>query len=122
LAKLVLEQFQTGIGNVVTGWALYAALISAAVAIIASQSAYGSGPIAITQPVIEMSGPTMSVILGITIFHERLNATTLAILGESFGVILTVLGIIILGTSKRIIASEKQSALLNSGDSEYAPH
>jgi hypothetical protein len=112
LVKLVLEQVQQGVGVALTGWALYAALISAAIAIIASQSAYGAGPIAVTQPVIEISSPMVSVILGISIFDEHIDTAALALIAEILGTALAILGIIIVGTSKRIITAENQGKLL----------
>ena len=103
LAKLSLNEFsQHGLRAVLSGWPLYAFIVSGIISLYLMVNAYGSGPLALTQPIMEVCEPAMAVTIGIMIFGDRFNSSLGSI---SFGVIcalITIGGIILLGSSPRL--------------------
>jgi uncharacterized membrane protein len=111
LTRLTMIQFHTGIMATMTHWPLYALLISATVSLFAVQIGYGSGPLTITQPVLEITSPIISVLLGLFMFGDSINTSPLAILIELLSFLLAVMGVALLGSSKRVIKFETSPAL-----------
>ncbi|HVS58721.1 MAG TPA: DMT family transporter [Candidatus Saccharimonadales bacterium] len=108
LTKLVMEQLHTSVGTIFTGWALYALLASAAVSLLSAQSAYGAGPLAVSQPTIELCDPIVGVIIGIILFGDVISTHIGALFFEVIGAVLATTGIITMSTSKRILATHTE--------------
>jgi hypothetical protein len=102
LIKLVYEQWENGLGAVFTSWQIYAFLLSALLSIIVIQSTFAAGPIAISQPSIEISTPLISVAMGVVLFGDDIRTTAAALALEICGAIIIAAGIILLGRSSRI--------------------
>ena len=108
--KLALTQWQRhGIIYVLLSWPLYALAVSGAASIYLMQLAFGSGPLAVAQPIIEVIEPSVSVIIGISVFGDQIQHGTDALAIELLAVAVIVLGILILGSSEWVqLAGENE--------------
>ncbi len=101
--KLALNLYATyGAKSLITSWPLYALIISGLISIYLMLNAFGSGPLAISVPVMEVVEPTLAVLIGVSIFGDNYSRSPLDI---SFGLIFTLLlvgGIVSLASSPRI--------------------
>ncbi len=111
LTRLTMVQFHAGIMVTITHWPLYALIVSAIISVFAVQVGYGSGPLTITQPVLEITSPVISVLLGLFMFGDSINTSPLAILIELASFLLAAIGVVLLGSSKRTIKLETSPAL-----------
>lgn len=101
--KLTLNQLSSiGLLSTLTHWPIYALLAAGAVSIYLLQVAYGSGPLAIAQPILEVAEPTFSVLIGINIFGDSIRTTPISLAIEIACVLIVSTGIIILSTSSRV--------------------
>jgi drug/metabolite transporter (DMT)-like permease len=101
--KLALDLLKhRGFTVMLEHWPPYALLVSGIVSIYLMQKAFGAGPLAVSQPTMEVIEPTVSVIIGITIFGDKVFHSPLALFGEILGVLVVSYGIISLSTSKKI--------------------
>lgn len=97
-----------GFGYLLVSWPLYTLIISGIASIFLMQNMYGAGPLAVSQPVIEIGEPVIAVAIGVTVFGETLHTTPLDLALESIGAIAIAWGIIRLSRSENIhSASDK---------------
>lgn len=95
LAKLLLNQIKISpFLNIFTNWPIYAFILSGILSIILMQNMYASGPLIVSQPIVEIAEPTMGIALGLLIFGEHINTSFAAFLGISLGLIAVIAGII----------------------------
>lgn len=97
-----------GIVRVLEYWPIYALIGSGISSMFLLQSAYAAGPLAITQPIMEIAEPTISVILGITIFGDVINHSTGALAVELILAVILVVGLIMLSRSKKVQSFSSQ--------------
>ena len=72
LAKLVLTTVQlTGWGVLFTRWPIYAFILFGVVSLYLMQNAYAAGPLTISQPIIEIMSPLLSISLGVFVLKEQ---------------------------------------------------
>jgi drug/metabolite transporter (DMT)-like permease len=86
--------------NVAAGhWEPYVLIAVGILALVCSQSAYQSGPIAYSMPLHDLLEPTVAVVIGIAALHERipLDPRSLAIIG--IGAAMACAGIVTLSRS-----------------------
>lgn len=101
LTKLVIELAGHGFGSLATSWELYALIASGLISAAISQSAFAAGPLVISQPIIEILNPIVSGIIAVTAFDSDIS-TSVAALGIMIpGFIMTVVGLVLIGGSKR---------------------
>ena len=106
--KLVFGQLHTGGLSAVFGsWPIYALLIFAAISIIMTQNTYGSGPITISQPIIEIAQTAASMLIGIFIFHDLIKHNGLNLVGFCISSVLLISGITLLATSGKLFNVHK---------------
>lgn len=103
--KLTVRGFDHGVAHVFASWPIYALAVSGSISIIMAQSAYGAGPLAASQPAIEISDPVISIIFGVMLFGDTLNHSFLAILVEIISTTVLAIGIILMTGSRRIYES-----------------
>lgn len=109
LTKLAISQWQIGgTAGVLTSWPVYALIISGIISLYLMQNAYGAGPLAITQPTIEIAEPAISVVIGMTIFGDTVSHTPLTLAGEAAGIVILACGIVALSASRRIYEAGAQ--------------
>lgn len=103
-------------------WYPYALLVAGTVGLLLSQSAFQSGPLQISLPVIDTLEPTLAVLLGTIIFEESLARSpgVLAVQLAAGG--LALAGIVILDRSPVVRLAHPQSTdAVSSGRSTPAP-
>lgn len=101
LTKLVVELAGHGFGTLATSWELYALIASGLISAAISQSAFAAGPLVISQPIIEILNPIVSGIIAVTAFDSDINTSAGAIGVAIPGLILTIVGLVSIGGSKR---------------------
>ena len=111
LTRLVMVQLHYGIKPELTHWPLYTLIVSSIVSILTIQVGYGSGPLTITQSILEITSPLVSILLGLTLFGDYINRTPLAMALESIGFVIAIAGVITLSTSKRIVNVETRAVM-----------
>jgi drug/metabolite transporter (DMT)-like permease len=89
-----------------TGWQPYAMAVVAVLGAIVQQSAYQSGPLAASLPVMDALEPTVAVLIGVFAFSERLSASPVALLVELVGVVALLAGIVVLDRSPVVLAQQ----------------
>ena len=77
-----------GMGALFSHWPLYALIIAGVIGLVCEQTALHVGPLSVSQPVIVIIDPVVSVALGLFIYREHLHAGPghLALAGVAFGV------------------------------------
>ena len=103
LAKLMLGQLHTGgVEGVFSSWEVYAVAVSGATSLLVAQSAFAAGPLAISQPIIEITYPLVSVMIGVLLFGDMVSTSAGALALEGIGAVCASVGIVLLGSSPRI--------------------
>jgi drug/metabolite transporter (DMT)-like permease len=100
LTKAVVDELHTGFLHVIGSWELYALVVVGYVSMTFNQLALNTGELA---PTIATSGavdPVVSVVLGITLFHETLHATGLQTVTTIVALTLALLGMTTLTRSE----------------------
>lgn len=100
--KLTGHAYDQGLLHIFTSWPVYALLVAGILSIIMQQNTYGAGPLAISQPAMEITELLGDVLLGIMIFGEIVHAGASAIAGEVLCGLVVAMGIILLGGSRRV--------------------
>lgn len=85
----------TGLVGMFGRWPVYALIVTGVVGLFCEQAALHVGPLSVSQPIIVIVDPVVSVALGIWIYHERirtglwhLSAGSLAFVAMCVGVVL----------------------------------
>ena len=101
--KLSLNQLNRhGIAYMLTSWPIFAFILSGIASLYLMLNAYGAGPLAVSQPVMEVFEPTIAVIIGIMIFGDSYDSSFKALALALICALLLIGGIITLGSSPRI--------------------
>lgn len=101
--KLALNLLhQNGFMNMITRWPVYALMVSGLVSLYLMQNAYSAGPLAYSQPALEITEPIISVAIGIVIFGDIINYAAPNLAVELAGAALLGCGIIMLASSEKI--------------------
>ncbi len=101
--KLAINTFiNGGFFAVVTNWSVYALIVSGIISIYLMINAYGSGPLAISQPIMEVFEPGIAVVIGIFIFGDSYSTSALSLGISSLFMTVLVVGIISLASSPKI--------------------
>jgi hypothetical protein len=95
-----------GVASVLSSGALYGVLVAGGIGFLLAQLAFRAGPLGAALPAITTTNPVVGVILGVTINHEHLRATPLALAGETFSLLLiTLSGVALARTTPRSAAT-----------------
>ncbi len=76
ISIFVSRQVSSGLVFLVSHWQVWALFISSIVSIIMMQNTYGSGPVAVSQPTMEIVEPIAGLALGIIIFGDSVNLSS----------------------------------------------
>ncbi len=104
--KIVTGELSQGLVYVFTNWQLWALLCVGLVSVVMAQNAYGSGPVAISQPTMEIIEPVISIALGIYIFGDMVSLGALNLFFAVISAVIAGLGIVLLSRSKKLEAVE----------------
>lgn len=102
LTKLVLEQLQFGVWHTLGTWQLWTLAVIGISAALTMQSMYGAGPLAITQPALEITEALAGIQFGIILFGETVNTSIWALAVEAFSGLLAAIGITLLARNKAL--------------------
>lgn len=86
-------------------WEPYALLAVGVVGMLLSQSAFQAGPLTVSLPIIDTVEPTGAVLLGITVFDERIATSPLIFGGQVAAGVVALAGIVVLGRSAAVDSS-----------------
>ncbi len=100
--KIVSIQLSHGPLFVLTHWQVWALAASGIVGIIMSQNTYGAGPLAASQPAMELAEPIVSIFLGVYLFSDTINLNAVNLFFTIVMAIVAGVGIATLGRSKRL--------------------
>jgi drug/metabolite transporter (DMT)-like permease len=73
LMKAMTRTFSGGFGELFTAWPLYAMVAAGVFGMFLTQSALNAGPLIAAQPGLTLSDPLISVLWGVTVFHEQVR-------------------------------------------------
>jgi hypothetical protein len=96
-----------GVGALGT-WEPWALLLCGVAGALLAQSAYSSGALSLSLPVLDTLGPIVAVVIAATVFHEQLASSAWELGLQLFGGALAVAGIAVLSRSS-IVAAETVS-------------
>lgn len=99
--KLVVTQIHLGFIPLFTTWELYALALSGLSTVIILQSVFASGPLVISQPIIEILNPIVSGIIAVTLFGSTIDSSPKALAIAIPGLIVAIIGLALIGSSKR---------------------
>jgi len=103
--KLTTIELHQGVLKTLVSWQLWSLFASGMLSIVMLQSTYGAGPLATSQPAMETTEPTISVLFGILLFGDVVNHQGLALAMEIAAGALVIIGIWMMGSSKRLYLS-----------------
>ncbi|MHB1865258.1 MAG: DMT family transporter [Candidatus Saccharimonadales bacterium] len=105
-AKIVSRQVSSGLFFIVSHWQAWALAATGIISIIMAQNTYGSGPVAVSQPTMEIIEPIAGVALGIYIFGDSVNLSPVNLLLSLICAVIACSGIVLLSRSKILLAQE----------------
>jgi len=96
LTKVTAHQLGNGITHALTGWQLYILVAVGVVGMVLTQSAFQAGPLKASLPALTVADPVVSVLIGMTAFHEHVDQTPLRLAVALAGGIVMVGGVVAL--------------------------
>ncbi len=106
LFKAAVARFDHGLLAAVESWQIWAMFAAAILGLLLVQSAYESGPLATSMPVVDAVDPAVAIVFGIALFHEHIR-TGLWLAGVAGGAAILAGGILLLDTSPLIQCLQK---------------
>ena len=92
LLKQCTADARNGADALLMSGALYGVLLVGALAIVLTQLAYRSGPLAASLPAMTIGDPASAVVIGVVAFHEKVAGQPLAVALEAAGFVAMGLG------------------------------
>jgi drug/metabolite transporter (DMT)-like permease len=74
LTKATVDRIGTDVYPILGHWQLYALLVASVIGLVLNQSAFQAGHVAASLPVISVTNPVLSSVMGILLFGEHLDA------------------------------------------------
>jgi len=87
---------ESGILAVFGHWPVYALAVGGAAGIFLVQAALHVGPLSVSQPLLVIVDPTVSVILSVWLFHEHYTRDTVAVTGSVIAFVAMSVGVVAL--------------------------
>jgi hypothetical protein len=87
---------ESGIGAVFTDWPIYALVAGGAAGIVLVQAALHVGPLSVSQPLLVIVDPCVSVILSIWLFQEHYSGDPATIAGSLLAFVVMCAGVVVL--------------------------
>ncbi len=110
LAKSSVDILAVRGAHVLVTWAPYAMFVVAVFGALFGQSAYGSGALSLSLPVIDTVEPVAGVTIGATVFRERLASSAPLLAVQLAGGALAIAGIAVLSRSSVVQTETELSA------------
>jgi drug/metabolite transporter (DMT)-like permease len=113
LSAALTKQFTTlvseGWGHVFTNWDPYALLVTGVLGLFLIQSSFHAGPITASQASLTIVDPVVSVVIGIYLFHDRLDTAGWRLPVEVVAIVVVVAGVFLLSTSPLVAGAKDES-------------
>lgn len=103
-----IHRVTAGFGPLFTAWQTYLLIVASIGGLLMIQSAFNSGPLAASMPVIDAVEPTIAVVIGVIIFGEHLAGGLVRHGIAAAGVLVALAGIVVLDTSPLTRRMHKQ--------------
>ncbi len=100
--KVLATHVSHGPAAVFTNWSPYALLVTGAVSMFLATNAYQAGPLAASQPGLTIADPLVAILLGVTVFGERLQNGPRHLTGEAIAASVLVASVVLLSRSPLI--------------------
>ncbi|MCL6551373.1 MAG: DMT family transporter [Acidothermus cellulolyticus] len=100
LTRRATAAWHAGIAKIFLHWAPYTLIAIGIVAMLLAQSAFETGRLRTTLPVIAAAEPLAGIAMGVIVFGERVRLDTLPLAGEACGLAAIVAGVVLVGTSQ----------------------
>lgn len=101
LLKATIARFELGVVPALESWETWAMAGAAVIGLVLVQSAYQSGPLAATMPLVDAVDPSVAIVFGVTLFHEHIRTGPL-LAGVVAGLAALFAGIWLLDTSPTV--------------------
>ena len=85
-----------GILAMLTDWPVYAIVIGGIVGTVLTQAALHVGPLSVSQPLIVVVDPIVSIVLSVWVFAEQFTDSPAAITVGALSFILVIIGVVLL--------------------------
>jgi drug/metabolite transporter (DMT)-like permease len=113
LSAALTKQFTTlvteGWGHVFTDWDPYALVATGVIGLFLIQSSFHAGPVTASQASLTIVDPVVSVLIGIYLFHDRLQTAGWRLPVELVAVAVVVAGVIMLSMSPLVAGAKDES-------------
>ena len=94
MTKVVLAEFALGWSTALTSWPVFAAVVCAVFGFLSSQRAFQLSPLlAPVNTLISVADTVVALLIGVSVFAERLTTTPAALLGQGLALVTTAAGI-----------------------------
>lgn len=114
LTKAMTTYIQQGWGHVFTHFPPYLLAVTGIGTVYLLQNALHAGPIAASRTTLVTVNPLVSILLGLTLFGDRLRSGPGWIAAELAGLVVLVVGVVLLARSPLVVGTED-----GEGDSEF---
>lgn len=98
-----------GVVRLLDTWYIYGLAVLAVLSAVLVQSAFQSGPLAMSLPALTAVEPVASSAVGVILFAEGLHADPLALAGEVLAALLSLFGIWVLGRSPTVTGASARA-------------
>src|SRR5215469_6238230 len=109
LTKSTVDLFSTIGWATLVSWEPYALAVTGVVSALFGQSAFGAGALSLSLPVIDTLEPVCAVVIGATVFGERLASSPVQLGFQLAGGAAAVVGIALLSRSKIVQAETEDT-------------
>lgn len=113
--SLVVLLSHGGILAVLESWQIYAIAAIGPIGFMIGQSAYQSGPLAFSLPILDSLEPASSVLLAAVAFHQHISLQPGHLAGELAGAAIAIGGIFLLGHSPLVLSIYEQTQKAKEG-------
>jgi len=90
---------ESGVAAVFTHWPVYALAVGGAAGVVLVQAALHVGPLSVSQPLLVIVDPSVSVVLSVWLFHERYTRDATTTIGSLFAFTAMCVGVVALTRS-----------------------
>jgi len=110
LAKVTASRLDHGVVHALSSWELWALIPAGLLGMIVVQSAFGSGALKASLPTLSAVDPVVSILIGVTAFHEHLDQAPLKVALEVVAVAALTFGVFQLARSPLVALEEEKTA------------
>jgi hypothetical protein len=96
-----------GIVHTLANWEPYALIVAGSAALLLTQGAYNAGSLRLSLPTMTVAQPLVAVAIGLTMFHEGIATSGIALVIETLGIGLVLYGVFALTGSREVHTSTR---------------